>query len=120
MIVLFAINSSKTIAQTDSGHYYTSFDNTKIYYEVKGTGSPVILIHGFIVNGESWKKTELYSSLLNAGYKVITLDMRGNGKSDKPHTDEAYSNDAEAKDIMGLAAMLGIKKYNVGCNYKKT
>ena len=113
MIVSFAINSSKTIAQTDSGHYYTSFDNTKIYYEVKGTGNPVILVHGFIVNGESWKKTEVYNSLLNAGYKVITLDMRGNGKSDKPHADEAYSNDAEAKDIMGLAAMLGIKKYNV-------
>ncbi|MEP7317612.1 MAG: alpha/beta hydrolase [Panacibacter sp.] len=100
-------------AQNDSGHYYTSFDSTKIYYEVKGNGYPVILVHGFIVNGESWKKTEVYKDLINAGYKVISMDLRGNGKSDKPHIDEAYANDAEAKDIIGLATELGIKQYNV-------
>ncbi len=100
-------------AQADTGNFYTSFDNTKIYYEVKGNGFPVILVHGFIVNGESWKKTAVYVDLLDAGYKVISLDMRGNGKSDKPHTDEAYANDAEAKDIMGLAKKLGIKNYDV-------
>ena len=100
-------------AHTDTGHFFTSFDSTKIYYEVKGSGFPVILIHGFIVNGESWKKTAVYKDLIDAGYKVITLDMRGNGKSDKPHTNEAYANDAEAKDIIGLASMLRLKNYNV-------
>ena len=100
-------------AQTDTGHFFTSFDNTKIYYEVKGNGFPVILVHGFIVNGESWKRTAVYKDLLDAGYKVITLDMRGNGKSDKPHRVEAYANDAEAKDIMGLANFLHLKNYNV-------
>jgi pimeloyl-ACP methyl ester carboxylesterase len=100
-------------AQTDTGHFFTSFDRTKIYYEVRGSGFPVILIHGFIVNGESWKKTAVYKDLLNTGYKVITLDMRGNGKSDKPHTDEAYAHDAEAKDIISLASMLHFKNYNV-------
>src|SRR5438045_9691785 len=93
-------------AQTDTGHFFTSFDSVKIYYEVSGNGFPVILVHGFIVNGESWKKTAVYKDLINAGYKVITPDMRGNGRSDKPHTDKAYANDAEAKDIMGLANML--------------
>ena len=72
-----------------------------------------MLVHGFIVNGESWKKTAVYDDLLAAGYKVITLDMRGNGNSDKPATPEAYAKDAEAKDIMGLAKMLHIKKYDV-------
>jgi pimeloyl-ACP methyl ester carboxylesterase len=100
-------------AQTDSGHFFTSFDSTKIYYEVIGNGFPVILVHGFIVNGDSWKKTAVYKDLIDAGYKVITLDMRGNGKSDKPHTDKAYANDAEAKDIMGLASMLRLNNYNV-------
>ena len=112
MIAFSGVNINSVKAQSDSG-YFTSFDKTKIYYQVKGTGNAVILLHGFIVNGESWKRTEVYSSLLNAGYKVITLDMRGNGRSDKPHTDEAYANDAEAKDIMGLATMLGINNYNV-------
>jgi len=101
-------------AQTDSAAgYFSSFDGTKIWYEVKGAGEPVVLVHGFIVNGESWKKAALYTDLIKAGYKVISFDMRGNGRSDKPHTDAAYANDAEAKDIMGLLTSLKITKYNV-------
>ena len=95
----------------DSG-YYVSFDSTKIYYEVKGEGNPVLLVHGFIVDGNSWKGTALFSDLLANGYKVITLDLRGNGRSSKPHNENAYANDAEAKDIMGLLKYLNIKNYN--------
>ena len=103
---------SLVFAQADSSAgYYASFDGTKIWYEVKGTGEPVVLVHGFIVNGESWKRTVLYNDLIKAGYQVITFDMRGNGKSDKPHEAPAYANDAEAKDLMGLLKYLGIKKY---------
>jgi len=96
----------------DSGAYFRSFDSTKIYYEVRGTGDAVVLVHGFIVNGQSWKRTELYKNLLEEGYKVIILDQRGNGFSDKPHTPEAYENDAEAKDIMLLMRKLKIKRYS--------
>ena len=106
----------KTNAQVnnlpDSGAYFRSFDSTRIYYEVKGNGEPVLLVHGFIVNGQSWKRTELYKDLLTAGYKVIILDQRGNGFSDKPHDSTAYDNDAEAKDIMALMKLLKIKKYS--------
>ena len=98
---------------SDTSNYFISFDGTKIYYEVKGNGKPVLLVHGFIVDGESWKKTPVYADLLNTGFRVITLDLRGNGKSDKPHNAEAYANDAEAKDIMGLIKMLGINEYSV-------
>jgi pimeloyl-ACP methyl ester carboxylesterase len=100
-------------AQTDSIQYFISFDGTKIAYQVKGDGDPVLLVHGFIVNGETWKRTVVYTDLLNAGYKVIILDQRGNGKSDKPHTEGAYANDAEAKDIMGLMKKIGVTKYDV-------
>jgi pimeloyl-ACP methyl ester carboxylesterase len=96
----------------DSGKIFTSFDGTKIYYEVKGDGEPVVLVHGFIVNSQSWKRTVLYHDLLNSGYKVIILDLRGNGQSDKPHQPEAYENDAEAKDIMALVQKLHLKKYS--------
>jgi pimeloyl-ACP methyl ester carboxylesterase len=99
-------------AVVDSGAYFRSFDSTRIYYEVKGNGEPVLLVHGFIVNGQSWKRTELYKDLLTAGYKVIILDQRGNGFSDKPHDSTAYDNDAEAKDIMALMKLLKIKKYS--------
>lgn len=107
----FVLLHAPVRAQQDTGAYYNSFDGIKIYYEVKGNGEPVLLVHGFIVNGQSWKRTELYKDLLNQGYKVIILDQRGNGFSDKPHDSTAYDNDAEAKDIMGLMKHLKIKKY---------
>src|SRR6202142_4353721 len=108
-------------AQTDSlsskfpidSNYLSSFDGTKIYYEVRGEGKPVLLVHGFVVDGSSWKRGALYNDLLLKGYKVITLDMRGNGKSGKPHDSTAYDNDAEAKDIMLLMNLLTIKHYSV-------
>jgi len=115
LIVTFGLmlfSGMHLFAQTAGGNFYTSFDNTKIYYEVKGEGYPVMLIHGFSGTGQGWKNCEVYNDLLNAGYKVIILDQRGNGQSDKPHTDEGYSNDAEAKDIMGLATFLKLKKYD--------
>ena len=96
----------------DSGSFFTSFDGSNIYYEVKGKGEPVVLVHGFIVNSQSWKRTALFNDLVNSGHKVIILDMRGNGRSDKPHNPEAYENDAEAKDIMTLLKKLHIKKYS--------
>jgi len=117
LIGLFAIfffhNSfAQNTFTPDSGAYFKSFDGTKIYYEVKGSGDPVLLVHGFIVNGQSWKRTELFNDLLAKGYKVIILDQRGNGFSDKPHDSTAYDNDSEAKDIMGLMKYLKIKKYS--------
>jgi pimeloyl-ACP methyl ester carboxylesterase len=96
----------------DSG-YFSSFDSTKIYYEVHGSGFPVLLVHGFIVNSSSWKHTALYDSLLAAGNKVILIDLRGNGKSGKPHTDDAYKYDAETKDIILLLKYLNIHAYDV-------
>jgi pimeloyl-ACP methyl ester carboxylesterase len=111
-LIVFSLINISAFAQADSGAYFKSFDGTKIYYEVKGTGEPVLLVHGFIVNGQSWKRTELYKDLIAEGYKVIILDQRGNGFSDKPHDSTAYDNDAEAKDIMSLMKHLKIKKYS--------
>ena len=115
-LLLLFFSSLSTYSQnqplTDTGSFFKSFDGTKIYYEVKGYGEPVLLVHGFIVNGQSWKRTELYKDLLNEGYRVIILDQRGNGFSDKPHDSTAYDNDAEAKDITGLMKHLDIKKYS--------
>ncbi len=102
--------SAQTVPDTAS---FKSFDDTRIYYEVVGKGFPVILIHGFITNSESWKRSALYTDLASAGYKVITVDLRGNGRSGKPHDPEAYMNDAEAMDVMVLADKLGATKYSV-------
>ena len=92
--------------------YFSSFDGTRIYYEVRGNGKPVLLVHGFIMTGQHWKGLPLYRVLLQNGYKVILLDMRGNGNSDKPHDTAAYQGDAEAKDIMQLMNHLNVKQYS--------
>lgn len=105
--------SFRLSAQAPDTASFKSFDDTRIYYEVTGKGYPVILIHGFITNSESWKKTALYLDLAAAGYKVVTVDLRGNGKSGKPHNAEAYENDAEAMDVMVLADKIGAVKYSV-------
>lgn len=96
IMVLILINTS---VKAQDGSFFTSFDGTKIYYEIKGEGAPIILVHGFTNNAQSWKRGTLYPALLKQGYKVIILDQRGNGLSEKPHTDAAYANDAEAKEI---------------------
>lgn len=111
--------TSSLCAQTDSlsatypinSGYVASFDGTKIYYESRGKGKAVLLVHGFIVNSSSWKRASLYTDLIKNGYQVIIADLRGNGKSDKPHDSTAYDNDAEAKDIMLLMNKLHIKSY---------
>jgi pimeloyl-ACP methyl ester carboxylesterase len=120
VVCLFCISFFTTAtAQTDSlsiafpsdSGYFASFGGVKIYYESRGKGKPVLLVHGFIVNSSSWKKTALYTDLLKAGYQVILLDLRGNGNSDKPHDSTAYDNDAEAKDIMLLMDKLHVQQY---------
>lgn len=54
----------------------------ELYYEDHGSGQPVVLIHGYPLDGSSWEKQA--TALLDAGYRVITYDRRGFGKSSKP------------------------------------
>ncbi|MEJ1181393.1 MULTISPECIES: alpha/beta fold hydrolase [unclassified Pseudarthrobacter] len=56
--------------------------NIDLYYEDHGSGQPVVLIHGYPLDGSSWEKQT--AALLEAGYRVITYDRRGFGKSSKP------------------------------------
>lgn len=98
--------------KTSETQYFTSFDGTKIAYTDEGKGQPIILIHGFISNRTSWNTTILKKALLESGFRVIIPDLRGNGESDKPQNEDAYSNDAESKDLKGLANFLKVKQYS--------
>jgi len=113
LFLLISVSVSSFAQEIPDTASFKSFDDTKIYYEVKGKGYPVMLVHGFITNSESWKRSALYTDLAAAGYKVIIVDLRGNGRSGKPHNEEAYQNDAEAMDLMVLADKLGMTKYAV-------
>src|SRR5260370_7763483 len=56
----------------------------RIYYEDHGSGPPVVLVHGYALNGHSWEKQE--AALLAAGHRVITYDRPGSGASSRPTT----------------------------------
>ncbi len=66
-----------------------------LHYEDHGSGDPVVLIHGWPLNGGSWEKQE--TALLDSGYRVITYDRRGFGKSSQPVT--GYDYDTFAEDL---------------------
>jgi non-heme chloroperoxidase len=70
----------------------------EVHYEDHGSGQPVVLIHGYPLNGASWEKQERV--LLQAGYRVITYDRRGFGKSSQPTV--GYDYDTFAADLNDL------------------
>ena len=113
LFVISVLFSFLSHAQTSREPLFTSFDGTKIHYDVLGEGKPVVLLHGFISNSESWKRAPVRQALADAGFKVVMLDLRGNGQSDKPHTAEAYRDNAELKDVIALMKHLGLTNYDV-------
>ena len=81
--------------------------NIELYYEDHGSGQPVILIHGYPLNGASWEKQ--VPALLNAGHRVITYDRRGFGKSSQPTT--GYNYDTFAEDLQHVIAHLELREF---------
>lgn len=67
----------------------------EIYYENHGSGDPVLLIHGYPLDGNSWERQQ--RKLLASGYRVITYDRRGFGRSSKPTV--GYDYDTFAADL---------------------
>lgn len=72
--------------------------DVELYYTDQGSGQPVVLIHGFPLDGESWFKQQ--SALLDAGYRVIAYDRRGFGQSSKPGS--GFDYDTFAADLHAL------------------
>lgn len=77
----------------------------ELYYTDQGEGQPVVLIHGFPLNGESWGKQQ--AALLDAGYRVIAYDRRGFGASSKAGS--GYDYDTFAADLHALMEDLDLK-----------
>jgi non-heme chloroperoxidase len=76
----------------------------EIHYEDHGSGQPVVMIHGYPLNGASWEKQE--QALLHAGYRVLTYDRRGFGKSSQPTV--GYDYDTFAADLDALLVHLDL------------
>ena len=82
------------------------FKDTNLHVDdTGGPGRPVVLIHGWPLSGESW--SEQVPVLAQAGYRVVTYDRRGFGRSDKPKT--GYKYDTLAEDLHALVLALDLQ-----------
>jgi non-heme chloroperoxidase len=78
----------------------------RIYYEDHGQGAPVVLVHGYLLDGHSWEKQE--TALLAAGRRVITYDRRGFGASSRPSV--GYDYDTLTADLAALLDQLDLRE----------
>ena len=76
----------------------------QIHFEDHGSGRPVVMIHGYPLNGNSWERQERV--LLGAGYRVITYDRRGFGRSSQPTV--GYDYDTFTSDLDTLLQHLDL------------
>src|SRR5258708_4537958 len=87
---------------------YFDSDGVQIYFEERGNGEPVVLVHGFASRAEhNWAG---WIDALAAHYRVVALDCRGHGKSGKPHDSAAYDGETMGDDVIRLMDHLNIKR----------
>ncbi len=90
------------------GHLAVGTENStpiELYYEDQGAGQPVVLIHGYPLDGHSWERQT--GQLLAAGHRVITYDRRGFGRSTKAGS--GYDYDTFAADLNTLMETLDLR-----------
>lgn len=83
----------------------------RLHYELHGpeTGPPVVLVHGFASDYKlNWVGTRWQETLTRAGYRVIGLDCRGHGGSEKPHDPASYALELMAADVRRLMDQLDV------------
>jgi pimeloyl-ACP methyl ester carboxylesterase len=95
-------------------YFVTASDGYDIAYDCVGDGPPVVLIHGFGANRKiTWFNTSWYQTILNAGHKLVAIDCRGHGESDKPHDSDDYEEGRMAMDVIAVLAALEIPEVDV-------
>ena len=85
---------------------YLKTEEVNLYYEVRGTGKPLLLIHGVVVDGALYQDA---AEILSRYYQVITYDRRGNSRSVPVYTN-VYDIDAQVRDAKALLTHLGLEK----------
>ena len=80
---------------------YAQNHGVRIHYQTEGAGPPLVLQHGFTDSVESWYELGYVEALQNA-YRLILVDARGHGASDKPHDPTAYAHTHHVEDILAV------------------
>ncbi|HET8669270.1 MAG TPA: alpha/beta hydrolase [Candidatus Saccharimonadales bacterium] len=92
--------------------FVTSPDGTRIAYDVIGEGSAIILLHGGWQTRQKWHEVGYVQRLRN-NFKVVAMDIRGNGESDTPTDSTYYTTEKMCQDILAVADACGIEKFTI-------
>lgn len=96
---------------------FHTFDGVELAYFEAGRGDTVVLLHGFAADTHhNWIEPGVWSAILDSGRRVVGLDARGHGNSEKPHDPRAYSHEAMVRDVECLLEELGNPTVDV-CGY---
>lgn len=107
-LLVLATGAGWWITRRVEGSYFDS-EGVRIHFTDEGSGTPVVLLHGFAVNADlNWRLPGLTEALAGE-FRVISMDLRGHGLSGKPHDPELYG-DAMAEDVIALLDHLRIEK----------
>jgi pimeloyl-ACP methyl ester carboxylesterase len=87
----------------------TAADGVRINYNVVGSGPPILLLHGFSHDQTIWTRAG-WPARMQPAHRIVTLDFRGCGKSDKPESPAAYSLRAHLTDIEAVLRELHIER----------
>lgn len=79
-----------------------------IHYSVEGDGPPLVLLHGITDSSETWYERG-YVAALKPKYRLVLIDARGHGKSDKPHETRSYTPEKLASDVIAVLDDLDLK-----------
>jgi pimeloyl-ACP methyl ester carboxylesterase len=88
---------------------YASNAGVKIHYEVEGNGPVLVLQHGFTQSLEDWAECG-YVAPLRPKYRMILIDARGHGGSDKPSDEASYTLDRRVADVTAVLDAEGIER----------
>src|SRR3990172_9056253 len=84
----------------------------RVHYTASGSGPAVLLSHGYAATGDMWEPQR--KALEDAGYRLITWDMRGHGQTDSPPEPGQYSEALTVADMRGLLDLLTVDRAVLG------
>jgi pimeloyl-ACP methyl ester carboxylesterase len=88
---------------------YADNQGVRIHYEVEGSGPPLVIQHGFTDSIQTWYELG-YVDALKPDNRLILVDARGHGASDKPHDPEAYKLECNVADVVSVLTDLDIPR----------
>ncbi|MCL3837242.1 alpha/beta fold hydrolase [Aeromicrobium duanguangcaii] len=90
-------------------HATNAQDGVRVAFDVVGGGTPMLLVHGTGLSSAMWRD-EGYVERLSGHHRLILVDMRGHGDSDKPHDETAYTMERLSSDLHAVLDQAGVDR----------